>query len=253
LSADLEESVSGRLSGRVAVITGGAGAIGGTIVERFCQEGAHVVVADLDASKSESFIAALNVPNKSKVSFRSTNARDDADVRALVAEVVEQHGQLDVLVPLVGGSKDALLHKMTDEQWDSVIDLNLRSTFLACRAAVPHMMERGYGKIVLMSSRSYQGNIGQVNYATAKAGIVGFTSALAREMARYKVNVNCVVPGFVDNPRLVNMEEKYRQMRIDLNPFRTIGNPLDVANAILFLASDESAQVTGQALHVAAW
>jgi NAD(P)-dependent dehydrogenase (short-subunit alcohol dehydrogenase family) len=131
--------------------------------------------------------------------------------------------------------------------------LNLKSTFLACRAVVPHMRERGYGKIVLMSSRSFQGNIGQVNYSTAKAGIIGFTSALAREMARYKVNVNCVVPGFIDNPRLASMDEKYRQMRIDLNPFGEIGSPIDVANAILFLASDESAQVTGQALHVASW
>ncbi len=245
--------MSGRLDGRVAVITGGAGAIGGTIVERFCQEGAHVVVADLDKSKSGTFVAGLNVPDRSKVGFRTTNARDDADVRALVDSVVSDLGQLDILVPLVGGSKDALLYKMTDEQWDSVIDLNLRTTFLACRAVVPHMMERSYGKIVLMSSRSYQGNIGQVNYATAKAGIIGFTSALAREMARYKVNVNCVVPGFVDNPRLVNMEEKYRQMRIDLNPFKSIADPVDVANAILFLASDESAKVTGQALHVSAW
>jgi NAD(P)-dependent dehydrogenase (short-subunit alcohol dehydrogenase family) len=245
--------VGGRLEGKVAVITGGAGAIGGTIVERFCQEGARVVVADLDTSKSDSFVAGLSVPDVSMVSFRQTNARDDADVRALVDSVVGDFGQLDIFVPLVGGSKDALLYKMTDEQWDSVIDLNLRTTFLGCRAVVPHMMERGYGKIVLMSSRSYQGNIGQVNYATAKAGIIGFTSALAREMARYKVNVNCVVPGFVDNPRLVNMEEKYRQMRIDLNPFKSIADPVDVANAILFLASDESAQVTGQALHVAAW
>jgi 3-oxoacyl-[acyl-carrier protein] reductase len=156
-------------------------------------------------------------------------------------------------VPLVGGSADALLHKMTDEQWDRVIDLNLRSTFLICRAVAPHMIERRSGSIVLMSSRSFMGNIGQVNYSTAKAGIIGFTNSLAREMARHRVNVNCVVPGFVDNPRLVNMPEKYRQMRIELNPFGEIAAPVDIANAILFLASDEAVQVTGQALHVAAW
>ena len=245
--------MSGRLERRVAVITGGAGAIGGTIVERFAQEGARVVVADLDVSRAAEFRSRLDLPDPAALTFRQTNARDDADVRALVDGVVRDHGQLDILVPLVGGSKDALLYKMSDEQWDSVIELNLRSTFLACRAVVPHMMERGSGKIVLMSSRSYQGNIGQVNYATAKAGIIGFTSSLAREMARYKVNVNCVVPGFIDNPRLASMEEKYRQMRVDLNPFKEIGRPVDVANAILFLASDEAAQVTGQALHVAAW
>lgn len=245
--------MSGRLEGRVAVITGGAGAIGGTIVERFAQEGARVVVADLDVSRADDFSSRLDLPDPAALTFRQTNARDDGDVRALVGAVVRDHGQLDILVPLVGGSKDALLYKMSDEQWDSVIELNLRSTFIACRAVVPHMMDRRSGKIVLMSSRSYQGNIGQVNYATAKAGIIGFTNSLAREMARYKVNVNCVVPGFIDNPRLASMEEKYRQMRIDLNPFKEIGRPVDVANAIVFLASDEAAQVTGQALHVAAW
>lgn len=245
--------MSGRLAGRTAIITGGAGAIGRTIVERFAQEGATVVVADMDISRADAFIGALDVPDRSLITFRETDARSDEDVRAMAEAVIEQHGRIDILVPLVGGSKDALLHKMTDEQWDWVIEMNLRTTFLACRAVVPHMKERQSGKIVLMSSRSYQGNIGQVNYATAKAGIIGFTSALAREMARFRVNVNCVVPGFVDNPRLVHMEERYRQMRIELNPFKAIADPLDVANAILFLSSDESAQVTGQALHVAAW
>jgi NAD(P)-dependent dehydrogenase (short-subunit alcohol dehydrogenase family) len=245
--------VAGRLEGRVAVITGGAGAIGGVLVERLCQEGARVVVADLDVSKAQSFADGLDVPDRSMIHFRATDARDGESVNQMVASVVEELGQIDILIPLVGGSKDAMLHKMTDDQWDTVMELNLRTTFLICRAVVPHMKERGYGKIVLMSSRSYQGNIGQVNYSTAKAGIIGFTSALAREMARFKVNVNCVVPGFIDNPRLASMEEKYRQMRIELNPFGEIGDPLDVANAILFLASDESRQVTGQALHVASW
>ena len=245
--------MSERLAGRVAVVTGGAGAIGAEIVRRFCQEGARVVVADLDASRADAFIAGLGLPDPSVVTFITTDARDDASVRAMVAEVIERLGRIDALVPLVGGSKDALLHKMTDEQWDQVIDLNLRSTFLVCRAVVPHMMAQGSGRIVLMSSRSHQGNIGQVNYATAKAGIIGFTSSLAREMARYHVNVNCVVPGFVDNPRLADMPEKYRQLRIELNPFHEVASPVDIANAILFLISDDAAQVTGQALHVAAW
>jgi 3-oxoacyl-[acyl-carrier protein] reductase len=245
--------VSGRLDGRVVVITGGAGAIGSAIVQRFAQEGARVVVADLDTSKADTFVSGLEIPDTNAVTFRQTNATDGDDVRAMVSDVVAAHGRLDVLVPLVGGSKDALLHKMTDEQWDTVMELNLRTTFLACRAVVPQMLEQNAGKIVLMSSRSYQGNIGQVNYAAAKAGIIGFTSALAKEMARYHVNVNCVVPGFVDNPRLASMEEKYRQMRVDLNPFKEIAQPIDVANAILFLASDDANQVTGQALHVAAW
>jgi 3-oxoacyl-[acyl-carrier protein] reductase len=245
--------MTGRLEGRVAIVTGGAGFIGKAIAKRFCEEGAQLVVADLDGSRWDEFVASLDLPDPSKVTFAQANARSDEDIKRVVATVVEQFGRIDVLVPMVGGSKDAMFHKMTEEQWDEVIDLNLRSTFLACRAVVPQMIAQHGGKIVLMSSRSYMGNIGQVNYSTAKAGIIGFTSSLAREMARHHVNVNCVVPGFIDNPRLASMEEKYRQQRVGLNPFGEVGTTADVANAIVFLSSDEAAQVTGQALHVASW
>ena len=245
--------MSGRLEGRVAIVTGGAGFIGKAIAKRFCEEGAQLVVADLDGSRWDEFVTSLGLADPSKVTFAQANARSDEDIKRVVASVVEQFGRIDILVPMVGGSKDAMFHKMTEEQWDEVIDLNLRSTFLACRAVVPQMIEQHGGKIILMSSRSYMGNIGQVNYSTAKAGIIGFTSSLAREMARHHVNVNCVVPGFIDNPRLASMEEKYRLQRVGLNPFGEVGTTADVANAIVFLGSDEAAQVTGQALHVASW
>ncbi|MBI4790201.1 MAG: SDR family oxidoreductase [Chloroflexi bacterium] len=243
----------GRLEDKVAIITGGAGYIGTAITQAFCREGARVVIADFDASKFDDMSAKLSAAERARVSFIKTDACDDTQLRSMAAQVVAEHGRIDVLVAMVGGSKDALIHKMTDEQWDQVIDLNLRSLFLSCRAIVPHMMERQYGKIVLMSSRSYLGNIGQVNYAAAKAGVIGFANSLSREMARYRVNVNAVVPGFVDNPRLANMPEKYRQMRIELNPFQTAAEPKDVAEVILFLASDEARQVTGQAIRVACW
>jgi 3-oxoacyl-[acyl-carrier protein] reductase len=245
--------VSARLEGKVALVTGGAGFIGGAITQRFCQEGATVVVADLDISRADAFVAGLDLPDPGRVSLVEMDALEDSSVRAAVDRVVTERGAIDVLVPLVGGSSDALIQTMTDAQWDRVMDLNLRSAFLVTRAALPGMMERGSGKVVLMSSRSHAGNIGQANYAAAKAGIIGLTSSLAREMARYGINVNCVVPGFIDNPRLASMPEKYRQMRIDLNPFKAVGSPIDVANVILFLASDEARQVTGQAIHVASW
>ncbi len=245
--------MTGRLDDRVVVVTGGAGAIGTAIAERFCREGARVVVADCDAGKWEEMVGKLQAPDLERVSFIRTNVREDSQVREMVDRVTEDLGHIDVLVATVGGSKDALLHRMTDDQWDLVMDLNLRTTFLCCRAVVPHMIERQYGKIVLVSSRSYLGNIGQVNYSTAKAGLIGFTNSLSREMARHGVNVNCIVPGFVDNPRLATMPEKYRQMRIGLNPFQTAAQPEDVANVILFLSSDEARQVTGQAIRVACW
>lgn len=245
--------MSGRLDGKVAIITGGAGFIGSAITQSFCREGARVVIADFDATKWDEFHSNLSEADRKKVTFVQSDASDDAQIRAMAKEVVATWGRLDILVALVGGSKDALIHKMTDEQWDQVMNLNLRSTFLSCRAVVPYMMEQKSGKIVLMSSRSYLGNIGQVNYSAAKAGVIGFTRSLSREMARYHVNVNAVVPGFVDNPRLASMPEKYRQMRIELNPFQTAAEPRDVAEVILFLASDESRQVTGQSIRVACW
>ena len=243
----------GRLDEKVAVITGGAGYIGAAITQTFCREGAHVVIADFDKGKWEEFQRNLDPSIAERVSFVQTDARNDSQLREMAKQVVQTRGRIDILVAMVGGSKDAMIHKMTDEQWDQVIDLNLRSTFLSCRAVVPQMMAQKYGKVILMSSRSYLGNIGQVNYSTAKAGIIGFTSSLAREMARYLVNVNVVVPGFIDNPRLASMAEKYRQMRIELNPFQTAGDPKDVADVVLFLASDESRQVTGQEVRVACW
>ena len=177
------QPLAGRLEGQVTVITGGAGFIGAAITSRFGQEGASVVVADLDVSREAEFVAGLDVPDPARISFVETNARDDASVRAMVAEVIRRHGRIDSLVALVGGSSDALIHKMTDEQWDRVMDLNLRTTFLAARAVIPHMIERGTGKLVLMSSRSYQGNVGQANYAAAKAGIIGLTSPRPRDGA----------------------------------------------------------------------
>lgn len=243
----------GRLADKIAIVTAGAGYIGTAITQSFCREGAHVIIADFDASKWEEFRAKVQVPDLNKVSFIKTDANDDGQIREMVNQVIATHGRIDILVAMVGGSKDALIHKMTDEQWDQVINLNLRSMFLSCRAVVPHMMEQKYGKIVLMSSRSYLGNIGQVNYSAAKAGVLGFANSLSREMARYHVNVNAVVPGFVDNPRLATMAEKYRQMRIELNPFQTAAEPKDVAEVILFLSSDESRQVTGQSIRVACW
>jgi len=245
--------MSARLENKVAIITGGAGYIGTAITESLCREGAQVVIADFDAAKYEELCRNAQIPDPGQISFHETDATDDAQIRAMVTDVIARFGRIDVLVSLVGGSKDALIYKMTDEQWDRVMDLNLRSMFMVCRAVVPHMMERQYGKIILMGSRSYLGNIGQVNYSAAKAGVIGFTNSLAREMARYRVNVNAVVPGFVDNPRLANMAEKYRRMRIELNPFQTPADPKDVAEAILFLASDEACQITGQSLRVACW
>jgi len=224
-----------RFAGRRAVVTGGLSGIGEAVAKRISAEGGRVVVWDMQGGIK-------------------TDIADYDSVQSAAAETLKQLGGIDILVNSAGiAGPTATVTDLKLEDWHRTIAINLNGTFYTNRAVVPHMIERGSGKIVLMSSRSYLGNIGQVNYSTAKAGIIGFTSSLAREMARHQINVNCVVPGFIDNPRLATMAEKYRQMRIEMNPFQTVGEAGDVANAILFLASDEAAQVTGQALHVASW
>lgn len=244
--------MSGRLDGKVAVITGGCGAIGAAITQRFFREGARVAIVDVDAAKWEQ-LTREHPEFAGPVQFVPADVFEDGQVRGAMRTVVESFGRLDILVATVGGSRDALIHKMSDEQWDHVITLNLRTTFLCCRAAAAHMIEQGSGKIICMSSRSAGGNVGQVNYAAAKAGIIGLTKSLAREMARHRINVNCVAPGFIDSPRLAAMPDKYRQMRIELNPFREAARPEDVADVILFLASDDARQVTGQTIRIASW
>lgn len=238
-----------RLRGKVALITGAGGDLGRGMALRFAEEGAKVTVNDKNLGKAQETVdlvtkqGGVAAPNGADL----TKAEE---VKEMVGQVIREWGRLDILVNNAGDIRDALLIKMSDEDWDFVVDLNLKASFLCARAVAPHMIERGYGKIVNISSMAYKGNIGQANYVAAKAGVVGLTQALGLELARYGINVNCVAPGLIDTPKARTLDEKVRDILVKKTPMRRMGEIIDISNAVLFLVSDESKYITRQTIHV---
>jgi len=238
-----------RLREKVALITGAGGDLGRGMALRFAEEGAKVMVNDKNLGKAQETVdlvtkqGGVAAPNGADL----TKAEE---VKEMVGQVIREWGRLDILVNNAGDIRDALLIKMSDEDWDFVVDLNLKASFLCARAVAPHMIERGYGKIVNISSMAYKGNIGQANYVAAKAGVVGLTQALGLELARYGINVNCVAPGLIDTPKARTLDEKVRDILVKKTPMRRMGEIIDISNAVLFLVSDESEYITRQTIHV---
>jgi 3-oxoacyl-[acyl-carrier protein] reductase len=236
-----------RLDGKVCLVTGAARGIGREIAELFAASGASVVLAcDLN---TEALTASLP-PN---MSGEKLDVTDAAEVRAFVEEAKAKHGRIDVLVNNAGITRDALIQKMTDADWDAVLAVNLKGAFLLTRAVAPLMMEAGAGSIVSIASVvGMDGNIGQTNYAAAKAGIIGMTKTWAKEFARKgaKVRANAVAPGFINTPMVQAVPQKVIDAVVAKVVLGKLGEPRDVANAVLFLASDSSAYVTGQVLRV---
>lgn len=238
-----------RLREKVALITGAGGDLGRGMALRFAEEGAKVMVNDKNLGKAQETVdlvtkqGGVAAPNGADL----TKAEE---VKEMVGQVISEWGRLDILVNNAGDIRDALLTKMSDEDWDFVVDLNLKASFLCARAVAPHMIERGYGKIVNISSMAYKGNIGQANYVAAKAGLVGLTQALGLELARYGINVNCVAPGLIDTPKARTLDEKVRDILVKKTPMRRMGEIIDIANPVLFLVSDESKYITRQTIHV---
>ena len=238
-----------KLKGRVAVITGAGGSLGHGIALRLAEKGAQVMVNDKD---SEAALETVNliISQGGKAMAHGADVTKTEEVHEMIQQVVKEWGQVDILVNNAGAIRDALLTKMSDEDWDFVVDLDLKGSFICARAVASHMMERRYGKIVNLSSMSYKGNVGQSNYVSAKAGVVGLTQALGLELARYGINVNCIAPGFIDTPKTRTLDEKIRERLIKNIPLRRMGEIVDIANAVLFLVSDESKYITRQVLHV---
>ena len=238
-----------RLREKVALITGAGGDLGRGMALRFAEEGAKVMVNDKNLGKAQETVdlvtkqGGVAAPNGADL----TKAEE---VKEMVGQVIREWDRLDILVNNAGDIRDALLTKMSDEDWDFVVDLNLKASFLCARAVAPHMIERGYGKIVNISSMAYKGNIGQTNYVAAKAGVVGLTQALGLELARYGINVNCVAPGLIDTPKARTLDEKVRDILVKKTPMRHMGEIIDIANPVLFLVSDESKYITRQTIHV---
>ncbi|WP_058834822.1 acetoacetyl-CoA reductase [Luteimonas abyssi] len=237
-------------SPRIAVVTGGLGGLGTAICRRLAQQGLRVIAADLDA-RPEAIAAFDTAVAGLDVSHASLDVADDAACAAFVAGIQARHGRLDVLVNNAGITRDVTLRKMTRVQWDAVIDVNLGSVFNLCRPAVEGMVARGYGRIVNLSSVNGQtGQFGQTNYSAAKAGMHGFTMALAREVARKGVTVNTVSPGYCETALVAAMPQAIRDGIVEQIPVGRLGQPDDIARAVAFLTAEDAGFITGATLPI---
>jgi 3-oxoacyl-[acyl-carrier protein] reductase len=242
-----------RFEGKVALVTGGGRGIGAATAELFAREGASVAVCDLDEGPAAEVADPLG--EKAMAVAADVSKRDQ--VEAAVQKTVERFGRLDVLVACAGITRDNLLYKMTDDDWDGVIDTHLKGSFLASQAAQKVMVPQRYGKIVLLSSTSALGNRGQTNYSTAKAGLQGMARTLAIELGPFGINVNAVAPGFIETrmtqatAERVGMDwEEFKKAAAERTPVRRTGKPIDIANVIAFLCDDDSSFVSGQTIYV---
>jgi 3-oxoacyl-[acyl-carrier protein] reductase len=245
----------GRLDGKVALVTGAKGGIGFATARRFAREGAKVCVADVDGEGAATAAGKIDEENLDAFSAR-LDVSNRAEVETCVQETVERFGHLDILVNNAGIARDSLLFKMTDEDWRLVLDVHLTGTFLCSRAAQKHMVEKGYGRIVNISSIAALGNRGQANYSAAKAGVLGFTKTLATELGPYGITVNAVAPGFVETEMT---RATAARLGVDFETFATTavkgipvgrgGKPDDIAAAVLFFASEEASFINGQVLY----
>jgi len=240
------------LTGKTALITGGTRGIGRGIVERFLEEGADVAFTYVSSpEKANALAAELAAKHGRQVLAIQSDASDFNSAQAAVDQVVAAWGKLDALVHNAGITKDQLLMRMSEADWDSVININLKSVFNMTKAVLRTMLKQRSGSIVNMSSIvGVQGNAGQANYAASKAGIIGFTKSVAQELGSRNIRSNAIAPGFIETEMTSALDPKIvEEWRADI-PLKRGGTPADVANACVFLASDMSAFITGQTLHV---
>ena len=238
------------LTGKTALVTGATGGIGAAIARTFHKQGATVAISGRQVDKLEALAAELG----SRVHVVPCDLASRADVAKLVDTAIKAlGGKLDILVNNAGLTKDNLFISMKDEQWDDVIAVNLTSTFMLCRAATRAMLRNksGYGRIVNISSVSgFFGNPGQGNYSASKAGMIGMTKSLAREVANRGITANCIAPGFIKTPMTDVLNEKQTEDITKMIPAQRYGTPEEIAAAALYLASVEGGYITGQTLHV---
>jgi 3-oxoacyl-[acyl-carrier protein] reductase len=245
-----------RFEGKVAVITGSGRGIGAACATRLADEGAAVVVSDMDPKTTEETAARI-ASGGGKAKGIACDVTDRDSVEKLVAGAVDAFGRVDILVCCAGIIRDNLIYKMSDEDWDGVIDTHLKGTFFAARAAQRVMVEQKYGRMVFMSSTSALGNRGQTNYSTAKAGLQGMARTLAIELGRYNITVNAIAPGFIETAMTKQTADRmgidfdqFKQGAASQIPVQRIGQPEDIAAAVAYLTSEEAGFVSGQTLYV---
>jgi 3-oxoacyl-[acyl-carrier protein] reductase len=238
-----------RLKGKIALITGGANGIGLATVERFAKEGAKIILWDL-SEKGNDVAARLKKQGQEAV-FQKVSVSNKDEVQKAVSAAREHFGRIDILINNAGITKDRTLLKMSDEEWDDVIAVNLTGVFNCTRAVAPIMKEQQYGRIVSASSNvAIRGNYGQTNYVATKSAIIGMTKVWAMELGRFGITVNCIAPGFIHTAMTDAMPEEVKKQSIPQIPLGRWGFPDDIANGYLYLASDEASFVSGICLTI---
>ena len=239
-----------KLEGKVALVTGAAQGIGRAIALLLAQNGADIVVSDINLDKAEETAREVEGMGRRTLAVRVDVSRLE-EVEKMVQTVLDRFGQIDILINNAGIARDKLILRMTEQDWDAVLGVNLKGTFNCTKAVVRHMSKQRSGKIVSIASVvGEMGNAGQANYSASKAGVIGFTKTMAREFAQRGINVNAVAPGYIETPMTDALPEKAREELKRLIPLDRLGRPEDVAEAVLFLVSESSNYITGQVLNV---
>jgi 3-oxoacyl-[acyl-carrier protein] reductase len=238
------------LKDKVAVVTGSARGIGRAIALELARRGADVVITDIDEEQARQTAEEIAATGRRSLAVRCDVAQRD-QLTALVSRTVEELGRLDIFVNNAGITRDTLLVRMTEAQWDLVLDINLKGTFLGCQAAAKVMMKARTGKIVNVASiTGLIGNVGQANYSASKGGVVALTRTVAKELAARNITVNAVAPGFIETEMTRELPEKARAAFLDSIPLRRGGTPADVAHLVAFLCSAEADYITGQCITI---
>ncbi|MBN1298178.1 MAG: 3-oxoacyl-[acyl-carrier-protein] reductase [Actinobacteria bacterium] len=239
-----------KLNDKVCLVTGGASGIGKKISEYFLVEGAKVYIIDISYEAAESVIAGFeNIFGKDRIYFKKASVTDQAAIEQCIGEIIAAEGTIDVLVNNAGITADNLLLRMSLEDWKKVIDINLTGAFICSKSAIRHMVKNKSGRIINISSIvGVRGNAGQCNYSASKAGLIGFTKSLAKEVAIRNINVNAIAPGYIETEMTARLGEKIKESLINTIPSGKLGKPEDVAKAAIFLAGPDSDYITGTVL-----
>ena len=239
------------LDGKIALVTGGSRGIGRAVAIELAKEGATVAINYAGNKAAAEEVQSIITQMGGKAMIIQADVSDEKSAVQMVEEVIAQLGGIDILVNNAGITRDGLFIRMKEEDWNAVINTNLTGIFNCTKVAAKYMMKKRSGRIINMSSVSgIMGNAGQTNYAAAKAGVIGFTKSLAREMASRGITVNAVAPGFIATDMTAAMPEKAQEHVLTSIPLGKMGKPEDIANAVLFLASDKASYITGQVIHV---